>query len=311
MAIPDFQTLMRPVLEYVGGAEHRKVPDIYAAMVAQFELTPDEQEQLLPSGRVTVMRNRVAWSLAHMKMAKLLDSPARATYRITERGKQLLATGPDRISMRELVQYEEYREKRDQRKDESQTDVTAASDASTGDIEGSEQTPDEALEAAWKQIRAELESELLDHVMQMSPARFERLVVEVLVAMSYGGKHANAARTLGQSGDGGIDGVIDEDPLGLDTIYLQAKRWEGVVGRPEIQKFAGALQGRRAKKGVFITTSTFSREAIEYASLIENRIVLINGQRLAQLMADHDVGVSIKYSYPVKQVDSDFFAEDG
>lgn len=306
MAIPDFQTLMRPVLEYVASADERKVQDIYAEMIAHFQLSEDEQAQMLPSGRVAVMRNRVAWSLSHMKMAKLVESPARATYRVTERGRMLLASAPERITMRDLMQFDEYCEKR-----KGTADSIAATEAAASQDAASEQTPDEALEAAWKQIRAELETDLLDQVMQMSPTRFERLVVEVLVAMGYGGRHANAARTIGQSGDGGIDGVIDEDPLGLETIYLQAKLWESSVGRPDIQKFAGALQGNRARKGVFITTSKFSREAIEYADFIENRIVLIDGRRLAQLMADHDVGVSTKYSYPVKQVDSDFFAEDG
>lgn len=306
MAIPDFQTLMRPVLEYVSGAEERKLKGIYEAMTKHFELSEEEQREMIPSGRVTLMRNRTAWAVTHLKKAGLLEAPARATYRATTRGRAFLEDAPARVTLRDLMQFQEFREFRNQSNDDNKQSRPADEDS-----QASEQTPDEALEAAWKQIRAELESELLDQVMQMSPGRFEQLVVEVLVAMGYGGQHADAARTIGQSGDGGIDGIIDEDPLGLETIYLQAKRWDGVVGRPEIQKFAGALQGRRARKGVFITTSSFSREATDYADRIENRIVLVDGRRLAQLMADHDVGVSTRYSYPVKQVDSDFFAEDG
>lgn len=306
MAIPDFQTLMRPVLEYVSGADERKLKAIYEAMTEHFELSAEEQREMIPSGRVTLMRNRTAWAVTHLKKAGLLEAPARATYRATVRGRAFLDDAPARVTLRDLMQFQEFRDFRNQSNDDKKPSQPAREDS-----QESEQTPDEALEAAWKQIRAELESELLDQVMQMSPGRFEQLVVEVLVAMGYGGQHADAARTIGQSGDGGIDGIIDEDPLGLETIYLQAKRWDGVVGRPEIQKFAGALQGRRARKGVFITTSSFSREAVDYAGRIENRIVLVDGRRLAQLMADHDVGVSTRYSYPVKQVDSDFFAEDG
>lgn len=309
MAIPDFQTLMRPVLEYVSGAEERKLKDIYEAMTVRFELSEEEQREMIPSGRVTLMRNRTAWAVTHLKKAGLMEAPARATYRVTARGRDFLESAPERITLRELMQFQDFRDFRNQ-SDENKKAGKGSEPTSAAETQESDQTPDEALEAAWKQIRAELESELLDQVMQVSSSRFEQLVVEVLVAMGYGGKHDNAARTIGQSGDGGIDGVIDEDPLGLETIYLQAKKWENVVGRPEIQKFAGALQGRRARKGVFITTSKFSREAVEYADLIENRIVLIDGNRLTQLMADHDVGVSTKYSYPVKQVDSDFFAED-
>lgn len=310
MAIPDFQTLMRPVLEFAAGAEERAMKEIHPEMAQRFRLTDDEVEQLLPSGRAKLFYNRIAWAITHLKKAGLLDSKRRGVYAITPRGKQALAEAPESINLKYLMNFKDFREFRNHQSSADSAPEQDTESARTGDVEEEGNTPEEALGQAWKAIRDNLESEVADQIKQVSPQFFEQLVVDVLVAMGYGGERLGAGRAVGQSGDGGIDGIIDEDPLGLDVIYLQAKRWEGVVGRPEIQKFAGALQGRRAKKGVFITTSSFTRDAREYASMIDNRIVLIDGHRLARLMIDHDVGVSPVERYVIKRLDSDYFVEE-
>lgn len=302
MAIPDFQTLMRPVLAFIAAAPQRRLRDVYEAMSDHFMLTDEERREMLPSGRALLMNNRVAWSISYLKKAGLLNAIGRALYAVTERGQAVLRDGPDRITVSYLMGTGGAKVGADA----LQAGVAADH---TGDDELEQQTPEEVMERSWKTLRSDLEGELLDQIKEMSPAFFERLVVDVLVAMGYGGERRDAGRAVGQSGDGGIDGVIDEDPLGLDIIYLQAKRWEGVVGRPEIQKFAGALQGKRAKKGVFITTSTFSRDARNYAGFIDSRLILIDGERHARLMIDHDVGVSTASRYVIKKIDSDYFSE--
>ncbi len=284
--------------------------ETHPVMAELFLLSEEEREQLLPSGRVRLFHNRVAWAVTHLKKAGLLEPRRRGVYAITERGRRILADAPERITLNYLMRFEDFRDFRNQRNTTETVEDVSTENTKAVELEDEGQTPEEVLGQAWKAIRENLESEVLDQIKQVSPQFFEQLVVDVLVAMGYGGERLGAARAVGQSGDGGIDGIIDEDPLGLDVIYLQAKRWEGVVGRPEIQKFAGALQGRRAKKGVFITTSNFSRDASEYASLIDNRIVLIDGRRLARLMIDHDVGVSAVEHYVIKRLDTDYFIEE-
>jgi len=308
MAIPDFQTLYRPMLEYAAAADERRLRDAHDALASTFDLTDEEREQLLPSGRSKLFYNRVAWAATHLKKAGLLEARRRGVFAITDTGRTALKEGPERITNRYLERYQgfaEFRQQRNGAETAHQTDTTTDSSEYDND-----KTPEEALELAWNTIRDNLESELLEQIKQVTPDFFERLVVDVLVAMGYGGDRNDAARAVGKSGDGGIDGIIDEDPLGLDVIYLQAKRWEAVVGRPEIQKFAGALQGQRARKGVFITTSSFSREALDYANVIDNRIILIGGNRLARLMIDHGVGVSTASTYQLKKLDSDYFLDD-
>ena len=308
MTIPDFQTLFRPLLEYAEGSEERRLRDAHDALANAFELTEEEREQMLPSGRAKLFYNRVAWAATHLKKAGLLEAKRRGVFAITDTGREAIKSGPERITNRYLERYQGFVDFRYQKNNEptENTPQAASSSVSYDD----EQTPEEVLELAWKTIRTNLEIDLLDQIKQVTPDFFERLVVDVLVAMGYGGERNDAARAVGKSGDGGIDGIIDEDPLGLDVIYLQAKRWEGVVGRPEIQKFAGALQGRRAKKGVFITTSSFTREALEYATLIDNRIILLDGRRLARLMIDHGVGVSTASIYELKKLDTDYFLDE-
>jgi restriction system protein len=239
-----------------------------------------------------------------MKMAGLVEAPKRAVYQITDRGRTLLRSKPDAINMSTLMEYPEYLEFRTRKR---KNHKAKSHEFEPDEPAFSRLTPEELLDVAYTRIRQQLARELLDKVMTSPPQFFERLVVELLVAMGYGGSRQDAGRTIGRSGDGGVDGVIKEDRLGLDVVYVQAKRWEGTVGRPEIHKFAGALQGQRARKGVFITTSSFSREAEDYVDRIDNRIVLIDGETLTDLMIDFNIGVTGVDTYQIKRLDSDYF----
>jgi restriction system protein len=300
VAIPDFQTIMLPLLEHLADGAVKSNRESIDDLSKHFQLTDEEATVLLPSGQQSVFTNRVAWAKAHLKKAGFLESPSRGLYKVTPRALEALTQSDQKINLKFLKQYEDYSHGNSGDNKAKEKDDQKPSDSLT---------PSEHIEIGYQRIREELEEELLAKIKESSPAFFERLVVELLVAMGYGGSRKDAGQTLGQSGDGGIDGVIKEDRLGLDAIYLQAKRWEGVVGRPEIQKFAGALQGQRARKGVFITTSSFSKEASDYVSMIENRIVLIGGKQLTGLMIDFGVGVSKIASYEVKRIDSDYFEE--
>ena len=269
----------------------------------RFRLTEDEKTALLPSGRQGIFVNRVAWAKSYLLQAGLLDTPQRGHFRITERGIETLKQAPERITIGFLQRFPEFAEFRSPTRKPKTTQVEPAS----GD---EEQTPEETLEAAHLRMRADLAAELLVRVKGSSPRFFEQLVVELLLKMGYGGSRAEAGEAVGAAGDEGIDGVINEDRLGLDTIYLQAKRWQGTVGRPEIHKFVGALHGKRARKGVFITTGSFSADAREYVASIESKIVLIDGQQLADFMIDFNVGVDSVISYEIKKIVSDYFDEE-
>lgn len=264
---------------------------------------------MLPSGRGPVIRSRTGWALSYMKQAGLVASPRRGWYQITAAGKVVLAGAPDRIDNAFLMRFDGFRDFRARSRADEGDATDEAPQREKEPIAAVVEPPDEALERAYSRLRAAVEAELADTVKSVAPTFFEELVIDLLVRMGYGGNRAEAARAIGRTGDGGIDGVIDEDRLGLDSIYVQAKRWDSSVGRPEIQKFAGALQGQRATKGIFITTSTFSREAEDYAQRIGTRIVLIDGRRLAALMFEHDVGVSPRRTYVVKDIDGDYFEE--
>ena len=301
MPIPDFQTLMLPLLRYLADGAERNNQETIDALAEEFDLTDAERAKLLPSGKQTVFRNRVAWAKSHFKRAGLIDSPRRGVYRITDPGREVLATNLQRIDLRFLDQFPGHREFRASARTEIAPGVTAQAD---------EMTPEEHIALGYQQIRDELGADLLRRIKECPPEFFEQLVVDLLLAMGYGGSRQDAGKAVGRSGDGGIDGIIKEDRLGLDAIYIQAKRWENVVGRPEIQKFAGALQGQRARKGILITTSSLTKEAREFVSAIENRIVLIDGRMLAGLMIDHGIGVSEVGTYVVKRVDSDYFGQD-
>ncbi len=272
------------------------------AIASEFRLTDEERQEMLPSGASTYIGSRVGWARTYLKKSGLVESPRRGLIRLTERGARVLAANPLRIDNVFLEQFPEFVQFRALRRTESPSVETLVNKETT--------TPEEAFESAYQSLRLNVEADLLDRVKTFSPEFFERLVVTLLVSMGYGGSIRDAGQAVGKSGDGGIDGIIKEDRLGLDAIYIQAKRWDGVVGRPEIQKFAGALQGHRARKGVFITTSSFSKEASDYVKIIDLKIVLVDGPTLASLMAEHGVGVSTVRSYPLLKVDPDFFIEE-
>jgi restriction system protein len=303
--IPDYETVMLPLLQLLADGKERPIAVITDAMADHFELTEEERRALLPSGQAEVIRSRVGWARTYLNKAGLIEAPRRGIWRITDRGRQVLAEKPARIDSKFLERFPEFVAFRRLRHERS--DAGAANESSQ---EADGQTPEEALERAYQRLRTALEEDVLDSVKAASPKFFERLVVELLVAMGYGGSLRDAGQAVGRSGDGGIDGIIKEDQLGLETIYIQAKRWEGSVGRPEIQKFAGALQGHRARKGVFLTTGTFTAEAKEFAERLDSKIVLIDGQDLAHLMVEHNVGVSPVRRFELKKVDTDYFTEE-
>ena len=302
MAIPDYQTVMLPLLRFASDGQEHSLRDAIDGLATEFKLSDDEKKELLPSGQQEVFNNRVGWARTYMKKAGLIETTRRGHFQITTRGKEVLSKKPNRIDVHFLEQFEEFQQFRALRHAPSTDTVPETEELTT--------TPEESLETAYKRLRDSLAVDLLQQLKSSSPGLFEKIVVELLVKMGYGGTRQDAGRAIGKSGDEGIDGIIKEDRLGLDAIYIQAKRWQGSVGRPEIQKFVGALQGQRAKKGVFITTSTFTHDAISYASNIDIKVVLIDGELLSSLMMDFDVGVSISASYVVKKIDSDYFDEN-
>ena len=303
MAIPDFQTLMLPLLELAGNGREWGIGDAVERLAEKFQLNEEERRQMLPSGAQATFDNRVHWARSYLKQAGLLVNPGRGVFQISNRGSDVLQKHPVRIDVPFLTQFEEFKAFNGRR---TKGESTATPDSS---VAAESETPHEILERSFERLFRELSAEILSAVQKLSPDRFERLVVRLLVAMGYGGTLTDAGRAVGGSGDEGIDGIIKEDRLGLDVIYVQAKRWTGPVGRPEIQKFAGALQGQRARKGVFITTSEFSDAALQFVERIDLRIVLIDGDYLSRLLIDYDLGVTPVTSYSVKRLDSDFFAE--
>lgn len=306
MAIPDFQTCMLPFLRFLGNGEERQLKDAVKALAAEFKLTAEELAELLPSGSQPVFINRVGWAKSYLKKAGLIEYPRRSFCRISALGKKTLSAPPERITVKFLEQFPGYQDFKRKRADEGEEEPSTPAFTD----QGAAKTPRETLESAYQQLRAELITDVAQALQSADPAKFERIVVELLVRMGYGGNIVDAGRAIGRSGDEGIDGVIKEDHLGLDNIYVQAKRWEATVSRPEIQKFAGALQGQRARKGVFITTSEFSREAREFVQRIDAKIVLIDGKTLCELMIDFNVGVNPTERFELKRIDLDFFSED-
>jgi restriction system protein len=301
MSIPDYQTIMLPLLKFLADGQVHAKREAVQHLAEEFKLSGEERKELLPSGKQPVFGNRVGWARTYLKNAGLIKSIRHGYFAITDQGKQILARNPERIDVKFLEQFPDFMEFKQPKKGEGSAAV----------VTPSETTPEEVLETAYQEIQETLASELLKTVKECSPEFFERLVVDLLLKMGYGGSRKEAGKAIGATGDGGIDGIIKEDKLGLDIIYIQAKRWtNGIVGRPEIQKFAGALQGQRARKGIFITTSNFSKEALDYVRNIETKIILIDGQRLAELMAEHNVGVAPIASYEIKKIDNDYFVED-
>jgi restriction system protein len=297
MAIPDYQGWMLPLLQAVADGQDHVLRDLIGQLADQAGLTTAERQELLPSGQQTVISNRVQWAKTYLKKAGLLMQPGRGVIRITPEGKTVLSQKPAQINTALLKRYPDFLSFYQQ--------VQPAQEAAD-----TPDTPEEALEAAHLALRSALADELLERLKTCSPGFFERMVVQLLVAMGYGGSLADAGQAIGRSGDDGIDGIIKEDKLGLDVVCVQAKRWQATVGRPVVQAFAGSMEGQRARKGVLITTANFSKDAEEYVSRIERKIVLIGGRRLTELMIDHDIGVSTARSYVVKKLDADYFTED-
>jgi restriction system protein len=307
MAIPDYQSLMRPLLQFAADCAVHSIGEAREALATALRLTPEDRSELLPSGRQPRFDNRVAWARVYLDAAGLLWTPRRGHFQITDSGRAVAANPPDRTDIAFLERFEPFREFRAAMK--SKTDSTKGQQSSAP-APRDEETPEEVLERSFHAIQAELHSELLARIKKASPAFFERLVVELLLKMGCGRSRAEAGRAIGASGDEGIDGVISEDRLGLETIYIQAKRWEGTVGRPEIQKFVGALHGKRARKGVFLTTGRFTEEARDFVSRIDPRVVLIDGRELVEFMVAYDLGVSRRVVYELKRIDSDYFDEE-
>jgi restriction system protein len=307
MSVPDFQSMMLPLLAFAGDGVVHSISEACDEIAKVFKVNEVDLKELLPSGSQTKFRNRVGWAKTCLLKAHLLDAPKRSHFKITQRGLDVLTEGPDRVDMKYLERFEEYREFRGIDKPKSSKRSKRESEAIATE---SEQTPEEVFEQSYSNLQEALIAEVLDLVKAASPGFFERLVVELLVKMGYGGSRKEAAKAVGKSGDEGIDGIIDEDRLGLDVIYIQAKRWTASpISRPEIQKFVGALQGKRAKKGVFISTANFTAGAREYVSIIEPKVVLIDGKRMAELMIEYGVGVTTTQVFSLKKVDSDYFEE--
>lgn len=299
MSIPDFQSLMLPMLEAIGDGHDHSNAEVSKSLAQHFDMTDEELQELVPSGKQTVFTNRVGWAKAYLKKAGLLESPSRKLFHITEQGKCVLAKKPPKINIAFLNQFPSM----DWHKKKPEDGVETV-------IEVAEHTPEEVLESSYQDLRNALADDLLEQVKKCSPHFFERLVVELLVAMGYGGSLADAGQVIGKPGDEGIDGTIKEDKLGLDVLYIQAKRWASTVGRPEVQKFAGSMDGFKARKGVMLTTGIFSKEARDFVKHLDKKIVLIDGEQLAQLMIDYGIGVATARTYAVKKIDLDYFDEE-
>ena len=308
MAIPDYQSLMLPVLKVAALGETR-VPVAAEKIADKLGLTKEEREELLPSGKQRILHNRIHWAKFYMSKAGLIRSPKRGVFVATEAGNALLDTNPVAIDVELLKSYPAFETFYS---NEGSDPAVNASDKTTVKS-ATEATPEEQIDAAHATINEALKADLLARILEQTPTFFEALIVDLLLAMGYGGSHENAALRLGKSGDGGIDGIVDEDRLGLDRIYVQAKRYavDSPIGRPAIQGFVGSLVGFGASKGVFVTTSSFSQHAKDYAAGLQQRIILIDGRRLAELMIEFGVGVRVSRTVQVKRLDDDYFEDQG
>ena len=301
MPIPDYQSLMLPVLRFAGDRKEHSLAEFRQRIAAEFNLSEQELAERLASDSQTVFANRVAWAVQYLKAAVALKSVRRGVYQITDRGVALLKEKPSEINVHTLRQFPEFSEFHDKG---TAPDSAAVATAPSPEVK---ETPEESLEHSYQALREALTSELLETIKNGSPAAFEKIVVDLLVAMGYGGSVEDAGKVVGKSGDGGIDGIIKQDKLGLDFLYVQAKRWQEVVGSPEIMKFSGSLTKKHANRRVFITTSVFTKDALEYVKEMPQRIILIDGRRLASLMIEHNVGVAPAKTYTLKRLDQDYF----
>jgi restriction system protein len=314
MSIPDYQTLMLPVLQYHGDKIEHTNQETINAIAIKFNLTEKERNEILPSGSQLVFDNRLTWAITYLFNSGLLKRISRGRYVITDRGLAVLNEKPGKIGTKYLEKFPEFLEfKKHRRGIKTENEVNKALIPTDGLETGYQEllTPTDRLESGYQELRAQLSHDLLERVMKSTPTFFEKLVIQLLVKLGYGGSNIEAGQAIGRSGDDGIDGIIKEDKLGLDVIHVQAKRWENkTVGRPDIQAFAGSLEGQRSKKGVFITTSKFTSDAKEYVRRIEKKIILIDGEHLVQLMIDNSVGVSEETKYIIYKIDEDFFIDE-
>jgi len=302
MAVPDYQTLMRPLLSICDDDKKHSLLELHDQLCEEFNLSAEDIAQKINSGRQTTMKNRVGWARTYMRKAGLLDLPERGYCKITEEGKKVLREQLESINIKFLRQYPSFQEFVKPKESVSSVENLEVDSSAT---------PEEQMTLAHNALNQSLSEDIISSILNSTPQFFEQLVVDLMLAMGYGGARPDSGKATQYSNDGGIDGIINEDPLGLDTIYLQAKRYTtGTIGRPDIQSFAGALDMQKAKKGVFITTSRFSKDAIEFVERIEKSIVLIDGQKLAELMIKYDLGVATKQVYAIKQIDSDYFSEE-
>jgi restriction system protein len=301
MAIPGFQEMTLPLLRTCANGEEWAMAAVRGPVAQHFGLTAEQQRELLPSGTQPRFNNRVAWAKIYLERAGLLTKTRRGHFKISPAGLQVLQNPPPVIDIAFLRQFEAFDDFRTRSMERAESpELPPAGD----------ETPEEQLQAAHQRLCDELATQLLTQINDMSFDFFEKLVLDLMLAMGYGGSREDSGSLTNAGADEGIDGIINEDQLGLDSIYLQAKKWQNTVGRPEIHKFVGALHGRRARKGVFLTTSSFSREAVEYAKTIDTKVVLIDGRRLAELMIKHNVGCNPSQTFVVKKIDSDYFAEE-
>lgn len=305
MPIPDFQSYMKPILALLSDHVERRITDISERLAEHFKLTANDLDEVLPSGKKSRHYDRVGWAATYMKQAGLLTSPKRAWYQITPRGLQLLSENIA-VNTEVLRRYKEFLEFQTRTRNGTHDEIGLMLNEPT-----SSRTPDEILEVGYQELHNTLAGDLLERLKESSPKFFEQSVLDLLLAMGYGGSQREAAKRVGQSGDGGIDGIINEDKLGLEVIYIQAKRWQNTVGSGAIRDFSGGLDERKAVKGIFITTSDFTRDARDYVSRISKRIILIDGNELAQLMIEYNVGVTPRKTYIVKKIDEDYFSEEG
>jgi len=302
LPIPDYQSFFLPLLLLASDGKIHGVRDAIETLSNQFNLSNEERKALLPSGTQRIVDNRISWARTYLTKAGLLETPKRGYFQITPAGRALLATNPQELKINTLMQYDTFQEFRSGRlpQTDNKKDVPVSPHT----------TPQEQLEEGIEKINQNLSEELLQEIKNCTPSFFEKIVVDLLITMGYGGSRKEAGEVLGKTGDEGIDGIIKEDKLGMDTIYIQAKRWEVVVGRPEIQKFVGALHGQKAKKGVFITTSSYTKDAVDYVKNIDSKVILIDGVSLAHYMIKYNVGVSVTQILEIKRIDTDYFHEE-
>ena len=302
MPVPAYQDFLLPLLQIAGDGKDYLLNETIIYLAKQFNLSEEDKQELLPSGRQTKFSNRVGWAITYLKKAKLLESGKRGTFSISVRGVEVLKTEPISIDRKFLERFPEFLEFQKIKQDSDLVEMLLVTEV--------DQTPQEIFDNSYQKIIKEVKESLLEQIKSSSPKFFENLVVDLLISMGYGGSRKDAGSAVGKSSDGGIDGIIKEDKLGLDCIYIQAKRWETSVGRPIVQAFAGSLEGMKARKGILITTSQFTKEARDYVKIIEKRIILINGEQLSEFMIEYGVGVTEIQTYTLKKVNSDYFNED-